>query len=220
MPINKFLYKNGKWIEEVVGLSSNGQDLVFTHDEKENENVKNYLLPQYTFEGVEILEGDRYEFSIASIKMMSYICMLISQRKQSSGLIIDYGETHSFKDSLRGIMNHKILKQDEILKNSGQCDLSAYVNFAMLKKIVHLFPSLEVGGIHKQGDFLELLGIWQIFEAQGSKALSEKEQQKIEWQYNKLVSSQEMGDTFKVLYVKKAKQSLVYPFTSEVFDKL
>lgn len=193
---------------------------MFTNEESENDNVKNFLLPQYTFEGIEVLEGDRYEFSIQSIKMMAYICMILSQRKESSSLIIDYGENHSFKDSLRGILNHKILKENEILKHSGQCDLSAYVNFSMLKKIVHLFPSLEVGGIHKQGDFLELLGIWQILEIEGSKATNEKEIEKIEWQYNKLVTSLEMGDTFKVMYVKKTKQALVFPFISEVFDKL
>ena len=93
---------------------------------------------------------------------MRYIVLishLLGSRKKASSLIIDYGEEAAFSNSLRGILKQRIYKDDDILKYSGECDLSAYVNFQMLKNVIKNFRNLQCRGVLEQGIFLELLGI-------------------------------------------------------------
>jgi NADH dehydrogenase [ubiquinone] 1 alpha subcomplex assembly factor 7 len=49
-----------------------------------------------------------------------------------AALIIDYGENHAFKDSVRAIRKHKFVEEDLLLEFPGEVDLSAYVNFLSL----------------------------------------------------------------------------------------
>ena len=45
-------------------------------------------------------------------------------------VVIDYGEDHSFSNSFRGLMKHKLVKDEQkILDNVGNIDLTSYVNF-------------------------------------------------------------------------------------------
>jgi len=93
------------------------------------------------------------------MRYIVFISHLLSSRKQSASLIIDYGEENAFPNSLRGILNQKQYKDENILKYSGECDLSAYVNFQMLKHVVKNFRDLQCRGVLEQGVFLELMGI-------------------------------------------------------------
>jgi len=52
------------------------------------------------------------------------------------GLVIDYGEAHSFSNSFRGLKNHKLVKDEsEILANVGNIDLTTYVNFSQISEV-------------------------------------------------------------------------------------
>ena len=52
------------------------------------------------------------------------------------GLVIDYGEDHSFSNSFRGLKNHKLVKNDQdILANIGNIDLTSYVNFNQVSEV-------------------------------------------------------------------------------------
>ena len=93
------------------------------------------------------------------MRYMVFISHLLNSRSKSSALIIDYGEEHAFSNSLRGILKQKKFNNDEILKYSGECDLSAYVNFQMLKNIIKNFKNLQCRGVLEQGVFLDLMGI-------------------------------------------------------------
>lgn len=161
----------------------------------------------------------KYELSVSSVQMIAYMCIILSQRQYSSGIIIDYGEYNGFEDSLRGIINQRILKNNEILDYSGKCDLSAYVNFRLLSHIVTLFNQLENGGILKQGDFLELLGMEQRTNLLISQTHNDKEKENIIKQYERLTHEDQMGDNFKVMYIKKQDSKDLYPFISEVLDE-
>ncbi len=78
-----------------------------------------------------IQNGDRVEISPKSMIMMNSFVELIS--KIGGGILaVDYGETHGFSDSVRGIANHKYIPNDMIAEFPGQVDLSAYVNFIAL----------------------------------------------------------------------------------------
>lgn len=145
--------------------------------------------------------------------------MLLTQRVKSASLIIDYGEMHAFSNSFRGIINQKLIKDEDILKYSGKCDLSAYVNFYLLKKVCFLFNKLDFGGIIKQGYFLEYMGINNkvntILDKNKNNASIEKS---LNWQYNMLVNLDKMGETFKCFYLKKRNRASVYPFIPEILD--
>ena len=65
-------------------------------------------------------------------------------------LSIDYGEDHAFSDSIRGISNHKYLKNlDELLEVPGEADISAYVNFKALKEVAEKIGTIEAYDILK-----------------------------------------------------------------------
>ena len=52
------------------------------------------------------------------------------------GLVIDYGEDHSFSNSFRGLKNHKLVKDEaDILANIGNIDLTTYVNFTQIAEV-------------------------------------------------------------------------------------
>ena len=219
LPIHKIIYKNGSWKEVIIKLDENKR-LMFSNTTEPTDIINKFIIPEVTFNGLKLEENDEYEYSVASVKYMSYLCMLMSQRSKSSALIIDYGEPNAFSNSFRGIKQQKILKNDEILKLSGQCDLSAYVNFSLLKRVCNLFPSIECAGIIKQGDFLELMGITNRLEVLLKNTNKAKEVENIKWQHDKLTSANEMGDTFKFMNIKRVDNKFVYPFIDDILDKI
>lgn len=244
LPIDVFVCKKGNWKELKVDVEEESANIDFNYKEnslqnfrneyKENtkekklvfkefentDNLKNFD-PQNTFKDIDLKkENFKYEFSVDSIKMMAYINILLSMRHYASSLIIDYGENSSFENSIRGILNQKIIRDDEILKYSGECDLSAYVNFKLLIAVTRFFHSLDFAGLMKQGDFLELLGIGQRANNLIENASSNEQKLNLQLQFTKLCDPDEMGDNFKVLYIKKRHQSDIYPFLPEILEKL
>ena len=84
---------------------------------------------------------------------------MLNTSRQSAGLFIDYGEYAAFGDSLRGIRKQKILRGNDILSYTGECDLSAYVNFKAIKSVINRFPSLTAPDLLTQGLFLQFMGL-------------------------------------------------------------
>jgi SAM-dependent MidA family methyltransferase len=150
---------------------------------------------------------------------MYAISYLLTTTKQAHSLIIDYGEEHGFSDSIRGIKNQKLYKGADILNFSGQCDLSCYVNFKALMKVVHNYPTLKIGGIVSQGFFLEYLQIANRMKMLQESTTDIKKKKILERQYEKLVNENEMGNTFKVFYVHKTNNKPVYPFLDEILNQ-
>ena len=165
-------------------------------------------------------EGDGYEFSPEQIRYMYAISYLLATTRHSQALIIDYGEDQAFSNSFRGIKKQKLLKGDDILKYSGECDLTSYVNFKALKKVVYNYPNLQVGGLMKQGDFLEILQIYQRLKLLQTTTSSMKNKEMLLKQYEKLVNEDEMGDNYKFMYVHKKNHKPSYPFIDEILSKL
>ena len=159
-----------------------------------------------------------YIFNL-EIAYMHSLCYILSARKNSHGLFIDYGEEHAFSDSFRGIMNNKIIKGDEILKYAGQCDLTSYVNFASLKNIIHKYSSLKFGGLMKQGDFLVLMGIQSRLNVLQAATTNNKIKDSIFQQAKLLTDPNEMGDNYKCMYIHKANQLKTYPFLDDILDE-
>lgn len=148
---------------------------------------------------------------------MFSISYILNTTPKSTGLIIDYGEDHAFTDSFRAIKDQKIYRNEEILKLSGEADLTAYVNFKAIKNVVHKFRTLKVGGILTQHDFLGAMGAMQLYNSYMIQA-KDTERNIIAQQFDRIFSMDKMGLNYKFLYIHKNKFSPVYPFTDDIFN--
>ena len=148
---------------------------------------------------------------------MFSICYILNTTPKSTGLLIDYGEDHAFTDSFRAIKDQKIYKNEDILKYTGEADLTSYVNFKAIKNVVYKFNSLKVGGILTQHDFLGAMGAMQLYNGYMLQA-KENEKQILMQQFDRIFSMNQMGLTYKFLYIHKSKSNPVYPFVPEIFN--
>ena len=86
--------------------------------------------------------GVRLELAQDMWKSAQELALITDQRKGAS-LIIDYGDTATFTNTLRGIKDHRFVSDEEMLLMPGAVDLSVNVNFADLVKIFSLNPNRE-----------------------------------------------------------------------------
>lgn len=133
LPIHQFhLNESRQWCERVVQLNQEGE-LEFAITDGPTENVELKLQPEkfFTPEAKQDLKpGDSIEVCTEAISLTKDICNLL-ELSRGMGLVIDYGEAHSFSNSFRGLKNHKLVKDlDEIMANVGNIDLTTYVNFS------------------------------------------------------------------------------------------
>jgi NADH dehydrogenase [ubiquinone] 1 alpha subcomplex assembly factor 7 len=148
---------------------------------------------------------------------MFHISYLLNTTPKASGLIIDYGEDHAFTNSFRAIKEQKIYKDQDVLRYTGECDLTSYVNFRALKNVVNRFKGLKVGGILTQHDFLGAMGIVAIYKAYMTMA-SMEQKDVITRQYERIFNLDKMGANYKFLYIHKARDKPVYPFVQDIFN--
>lgn len=151
---------------------------------------------------------------------MFSLSYLLNTTPKAAALFIDYGENHSFSDSLRGIKNQKLLKDQEILDNTGASDLSAYVNFAALQQVVSRFKTLISPSILNQDDFLHAMGIQEKLNILKSKTNIPSVKAQLDYEYRFLTDEDKMGKNFKAMYIHKTKDNPVYPFIFEVYQFL
>lgn len=150
---------------------------------------------------------------MAKMHALSYI---IATAPQGHALCCDYGEIHAFSNSFRGIRLQKLLKDEQILKFTGECDLSSYVNFAALRRVVKSYPSLNYCGLMRQENFLELMMISSRVKILQDSSNDMNHKENIMQQYRKLCDHNEMGDIFKFMYFHKINDKPVYPFLEDV----
>lgn len=136
LPVHQFHYsENREWCEKVLALNKN-EELQFEISNGPTKNTKSVLQPEkfFTKEAKEDLKpGDSIEICPSATQMTKEICNLL-ELSRGMGLVIDYGESHSFSNSFRGLKNHKLVKDEqEILDNMGNIDLTTYVNFNQIR---------------------------------------------------------------------------------------
>jgi NADH dehydrogenase [ubiquinone] 1 alpha subcomplex assembly factor 7 len=242
LPFKQFIFKENAWREVMVDIirpedrknkiqmtsndleineHNNKIEFKYSYSAPNSESVIKYLQPDITFaeQGIIPNENEMYEFSPEQVRYMYSICYLLATTKLSQALICDYGEDQAFSNSFRAIKNQKLYKGDDILKYTGECDLTSYVNFKALKKVVSTYHgNLKFGGLMKQGDFLEILQMYERMSVLKNKTTNFKEKEIISRQFDKLTLEDQMGDTYKFMYVHKYNQKPCYPFTQDVFD--
>ena len=115
-------------------------------------------------------------------------------------LIIDYGYLKpNNQNTLQSVMKHK--KNNLLLNNLGNADITSHVNFALLKEFF-LKNNLNTKKIVTQKQFLENMGIHERAEIL-SRKMKFREQTDLYLRLKRLLSSRHMGSLFKAIVAFK-----------------
>ena len=118
-------------------------------------------------------------------------------------LLIDYGYLRSNNlNTLQSVINHK---KNNLLKNLGKADITAHVNFELLKEFF-LKKKLKVKNITSQKRFLENMGILERAEIIAKK-MKFRDQSNLYLRLKRLLSPKLMGELFKVILAYKFKDN-------------
>ena len=191
MAVKQFIKKEDLWFERYVN---------FKNKKKAFFNKKSFNMKKFEKEiGYNISKNQKFiEYSLIGISYLKKIAKII--KKNSGGLlIIDYGYMEKkMKNTLKSISNHK---HSNVLENIGKSDITHNINFCLFKKIIDQLGGLK-NLITTQGSFLVKLGIKDRAEIiSQNQSFSKKAD--IYYRLKRLVDEKEMGNLFKVMFIKK-----------------
>jgi cyclopropane-fatty-acyl-phospholipid synthase len=114
-------------------------------------------------------------------------------------LMIDYGYLKpNNQNTLQSVMKHK---KNNLLCNLGKADVTAHVNFALLREFFKK-DGLKVKNVITQKQFLEKMGILERAQLISNK-MKFKEQSDLYFRLKRLLGSNYMGNLFKVIMAYK-----------------
>ncbi len=186
LPIHQLIRSAQGWHERMVGLE--GDNFAFVAGDKPMDSI----VPRSWKNAP---QGSMIETSAAASAVMEEIATRLSNQG-GAALIIDYGAFELRSGStLQAIRNHEKV---DAFAHPGQADLTAHVDFEMLKDVAEK-NGAEVMGVQMQGEWLRQMGIDVRHEALQRK--NPADGNKLRRQYNRLVDDGQMGTLFKVLGV-------------------
>ena len=190
LPIRQLHKTEDGWRERLVGLKEGGSGFRFLLSDAE---VDAALLP----EGADALDaGTLVEVSPACQEVMTKLASRITAHG-GAGLVIDYGYgAGAMGETLQAVKDHKY---HDVLKDVGNADLTAHVDFAQLGTTAGE-AGCDVYGPVPQGAFLERLGLGERLAALLAAA-SPEQALELESGYRRLTDADEMGLLFKALAV-------------------
>ncbi|WP_369880775.1 class I SAM-dependent methyltransferase [Erythrobacter sp. KY5] len=184
LPIHQLIRSADGWHERMVGLE--GDDFVFLAGDKPMDSI----VPR---SWKSASQGTMIETSAAASTVMQEIAGRLKEQG-GAALIIDYGAFELRAGStLQAIRNHEKV---DVFAHPGQADLTAHVDFEMLKDVASK-NGADVMGLQMQGEWLRQMGIETRLEALQRKNPAEKD--KLRRQFDRLVDDGQMGALFKVL---------------------
>lgn len=140
--------------------------------------------------------GDGIEVSPLALAVIEDISKRI-RRDGGAALFIDYGETFTQSDSLRGFKKHK---QVSVLSEPGLVDISADVDFSACEKVAKRIDGVSVEGAVTQREFLLRMGaVERVEHLINSVDMSDEQANEIVESFRKIVEEKEMGKRFKVI---------------------
>ena len=114
-------------------------------------------------------------------------------------LMIDYGYIKpNNQNTLQSVMNHK---RNNLLDNLGKADVTAHVNFSLLKEFFSK-NNLRVKNIVSQKNFLEKIGILERAQILAKK-MKFSQQSDLYLRLKRILSPRSMGNLFKVILAYK-----------------
>ena len=188
--IKQFIKLKNDWFERFVEIKDNNEALFF--NKKINiRNIEKKI--KYKIN----TKQNFIEYSEVGIKYLENISKII--KKNSGGiLIIDYGYfENKMKNTLQAVSNHK---HSNILENIGNSDITHNINFNFFKKIIKKIGGLSVSTTN-QKMFLIKIGIKERAEII-SKNIPFSKKANIFFRMNRLIDEKQMGDHFKVMFIK------------------
>jgi len=193
LPVRQYVKTGDEWREHAIGI--NGEDeLVWTLGTGILEKTS---LPENADD-----EPEGAIFEISTIRE-SFIANTAEILKTNSGaaLFIDYGHVKSgFGDTVQALRAHGYT---EILKEPGQADLTAHVDFEALQKVAES-NGVNTKPLTTQGEFLLDLGLLER-AGQLGRDQSDEIQESLARQAERLALPEEMGNLFKVMEFGKGK---------------
>ncbi|WP_135080869.1 SAM-dependent methyltransferase [Terasakiella sp. SH-1] len=188
LPIRQFEKGEKGWAERFIDLDPDTDGLRFVLRKDEAARA---LMP----EGLKDKpEGGLFEVSPMGQAIAHGLGARITQQG-GAVLALDYGYTEpGFGETLQALKNHAYAP---VLKNCGEADLTAHVDFTTLARSF-IEAGAKTWGPMNQGDFLERLGITQRFQALLPHANDEQRPDLIA-AHKRLCSPDEMGTLFKVI---------------------
>ena len=150
---------------------------------------------------------DFIEFSEMGLDYLAKISKFI--KKNSGGLLlIDYGYTDKkMKNTLQAISNHKFAN---ILDDVGNVDITHNISFELFRKFTNQMGGLK-NNITTQKKFLTKMGIKQRAEII-SQNLNFSNKADIYYRLNRLIDEKQMGNLFKVMFIKNKKNNFKLGF--------
>ena len=191
MAIKQFIRKKDLWFERYVNFENRKKAFFYE---------KSFNMKKFENEiGYNISKNQKFiEYSLDGTNYLKKITEII--KKNGGGLLlIDYGYMErKMKNTLKSISNHK---HSNILENIGKSDITHNINFFLFKKIIN-----QLGGLKElittQGSFLVKLGIKNRAEIiSQNQSFSKKAD--IYYRLKRLIDNKEMGNLFKVMFIKK-----------------
>ena len=188
--IRQFIKLEKIWFERFVSIENKKKAFFF--DKK--FNIKNFEKKiKYKISH----KQNFIEYSEVGIEYLKNISKIV--KKNYGGiLIIDYGYfEEKMKNTLKAISNQKY---SNILSNIGNSDITHNINFNLFKSVIK-----KIGDLQEitttQRNFLIKIGIKQRAEII-SKNLSFLKKTDIYYRLKRLIDKNEMGDLFKVMFIK------------------
>jgi NADH dehydrogenase [ubiquinone] 1 alpha subcomplex assembly factor 7 len=189
MAVSQFVKTKKGWQEKVVTIGPEDK-LHFAladYNEIVNEKIRQLIKTD------NVKEDAIFEYSNSAQNLMIEIAGAI-KKTGGIGIIIDYGYIkNEFKNTLQAVKNHQYC---DVLKNAGDADLTALVNFAQLENIAK--DNKLNTSIVTQKEFLESLGI----EMRREKLIfgkTDSEKKQINSAIDRLIDVGQMGELFKGL---------------------
>jgi SAM-dependent MidA family methyltransferase len=205
LPIHQVVKRETGWHERVVEIDGNGQ-LVFGTAAEPTPRFEALLPPLVRAAPVGAVFEWRPDAEI----------MRIATRVRDQGgaaLIIDYGHLRSdVGDTFQAIARHSFT---DPLKNPGQADITAHVDFQALARAAEDLGA-QVHGPVPQGDFLKRLGIETRAVTLMAKTTPEISED-ISGALKRLIGGGRggMGSMFKVLAVSEPRLTVLAGFADE-----
>ena len=195
LPIKQFFKREGKWVERFVNFKKEKK----AEFKEQPINIKN-IEQDLSFEISK--DQEIIEYSPSSFEYLKDISNLI--KKNDGGiLIIDYGYLKlNMEETLQAIKNHK---HSNILKDIGDSDITYNINFNLFKRFISQFDDLN-SIITTQKKFLTSMGIIQRAEII-SKNITFSKKSDLFYRIRRLIDEKQMGELFKVMLIKKKKNS-------------
>ncbi|GJQ10173.1 hypothetical protein GpartN1_g2865.t1 [Galdieria partita] len=213
LPIHQFVWRDNCWQEKLVDIETREEEpfhfrFVLSGGPTTASRVFLDFLGYHTNTNDEIEDSVIRQGVELSPQSLSIVQFITTRLTQSSGafLAIDYGANQHISDSLRAIRSHEFVP---VLREPGEADLSADVNFLSFRKAYEQTPTIKKSqgnpvrvpiclGPVLQRQFLLSMGIEYRVVQLLLSSKTDKEAIDIHKGYKRLVSSGDgMGNVYK-----------------------